>query len=72
MVASVYLLHPELFRDVPTPCYITEQGMHSGWLGATEQVPDTCLLNLPEVADPACYRAEMYGGWLDFSREVRS
>ena len=65
-VATVYLLHPELFDDVPTHCYVTEKGMHSGWLGVTEEAPDTCLLNLPTVKDAKAYRAEMYGGWLDF------
>lgn len=66
VVASVYLLHPELYTDRPASCYVTEKGMHSGWLGVTEEAPDTCLLNLPEVRDLAAYRKEMYGGWLDF------
>lgn len=69
VVATVYLLHPELFRDVPTHCYVTERGMHSGWLGVTEEAPDTVLLNLPVVKDAAAYREEMYGGWLDFHVE---
>lgn len=66
VVATVYLLHPELFEDQPVHCYVTEKGMHSGWLGVTEQAPDTCLLNLPRVKDTAAYREEMYGGWQDF------
>ena len=66
VVATVYLLHPELFTDAPTPCYVTEKGMHAGWLGITETAPDTCLLNLPVVKDTARYREEMYAGWLDF------
>ena len=66
VVAAVYLLHPELFRDSLTHCYVTEKGMHSGWLGVTEEAPDTCLLNLPVVRDTAAYREEMYRGWLDF------
>lgn len=66
VVATVYLLHPELFEEAPTHCYVTEKGMHSGWLGVTEAAPDTCLLNLPAVKDTAAYREEMYGGWLDF------
>lgn len=69
VVASVYLLHPELFRDAPTHCYVTEKGMYSGWLGVTEEAPDTCLLNLPTVTDTARYREEMYSGWLNFCRE---
>jgi len=66
VVATVYLLHPELYENHPTHCYVTEKGMHSGWLGVTEEAPDTCLLNLPTVRDLAAYRAEMYGGWQDF------
>lgn len=66
VVATVYLLHPELYDDHPTHCYVTEQGMHSGWLGVTAEAPDTCLLNLPTVRNLAAYRAEMYGGWQDF------
>lgn len=66
VVASVYLLHPELFADAPTHCYVTEKGMHAGWLGVTDPAPDTCLLNLPTVADLTAYRREMYGGWLAF------
>ena len=69
VVATVYLLHPELFEDAPTHCYVTEKGMHSGWLGVTEDAPDTVLLNLPQVKDAARYRQEMYGGWLDFAME---
>lgn len=66
VVASVYLLHPELFRDKRVSCFITERTMHSGWLGITEEAPDTCTLNLPEVKDTARYRQEMYAGWLSF------
>ncbi|MBQ9148360.1 MAG: nucleoside hydrolase [Oscillospiraceae bacterium] len=66
VVATVYLLHPELFDDAPTHCYVNQKGMHSGWLGVTEAAPDTCLLNLPKVRNLTAYRAEMYGGWLDF------
>ena len=69
VVATVYLLHPELFADAPTHCYITEKGMHSGWLGVTEEAPDTFLLNLPVVKDLTAYREEMYGGWQNFSVE---
>lgn len=69
VVASIYLLHPELFRDVPTHCYITERNLACGWLGATQEAPDTVLLNLPEVADLSEYREEMYRGWLCFRRE---
>lgn len=70
VVATVYLLHPELFKDRPTHCYVTEKGMHSGWLGVTEEAPDTCLLNLPAVKDLTAYREEMYGGWQDFRMEA--
>ena len=66
VVATVYLLHPELFEDCPTHCFITEHGMHAGWLGVTEQAADTVQLNLPRVKDLAAYRREMYAGWLDF------
>lgn len=69
VVATVYLLHPELFTDSPVHCYITEAGMYSGWLGITQNAPDTCLLNLPAVTDLARYREEMYDGWLNFSLE---
>ena len=66
VVATVYLLHPELFTDAPTHCFVTENTMYSGWLGVTEAAADTCLLNLPAVTDLAAYREEMYAGWLDF------
>jgi hypothetical protein len=42
--------------------------MHSGWLGVTEEAPDTCLLNLPRVKDLKKYRQEMYSGWQNFRR----
>ena len=67
VVATVYLLHPELYEDDYTHCFITEHGMHAGWLGVTEQAKDTVVLNLPKVKDLAAYRAEMYGGWQDFT-----
>ena len=66
VVAVVYLLHPELFTDEPTHCFITGNGMHSGWLAPTEAAEDTVLLNLPVVKELAAYREEMYGGWLGF------
>ena len=67
VVAAVYLLHPELYVLRPCHCFVTERGMHSGWLGVTQAAPDTCLLNLPEVKDLALYRQEMYRGWLNFN-----
>lgn len=63
VVASIYLLHPELFEEHPCNCYLTEKSMASGWLGVTQSAPDTCLLNLPTVKDRAQYRREMYAGW---------
>ena len=66
VVATVYLLHPELFTDFPTHCFITENSMHSGWLAPTNPAGDTVLLNLPRVKGLATYREEMYSGWLDF------
>lgn len=71
VVASVYLLHPELYIADFAECYVTEKGMCSGWLGVTEKAADTCRLNLPRVADLARYREEMYGGWLDFKMGER-
>lgn len=71
VVATVYLLHPELFRDDYAHCFVTERGMHSGWLGVTEKAPDTCLLNLPAVMDASAYRKEMYRGWLNFRKGER-
>ena len=62
----MYLLHPELFEDDFCHCFVTRRGMHSGWLGVTEEAPDTCLLNLPRVKDLAAYRQEMYRGWQNF------
>lgn len=69
VVATVYLLHPELFYHNPTHCYITQRQLVSGWLGAAEEAPDTVCLNLPEVKDLDAYRREMYDGWLNFRRE---
>ena len=66
VVATVYLLHPELFTDFPTHCFITENGMHSGWLAPTNPAGDTVLLNLPRVKGLTTYREEMYSGWQDF------
>lgn len=66
VVATVYLLHPELFTDAPVHCFVTPNTMCSGWLGITEEASDTCLLNLPAVKDLQRYREEMYAGWLNF------
>lgn len=66
VVATVYLLHPELYEDRTVHCFITQNTMYSGWLGITREACDTCLLNLPEVKDLAAYREEMYSGWLNF------
>ena len=69
VVATVYLLHPELYEDHHAHCFITEHGMHAGWLGVTGEAQDTVVLNLPRVKDLAAYRQEMYAGWLAFSVE---
>ena len=66
VVATVYLLHPELYEDRFCHCFVTSRGMHAGWLGVTEEAPDTCLLNLPRVKDLEKYRQEMYAGWQNF------
>ena len=71
VVATVYLLHPELFTDYPTHCFITENGMYSGWLAPTDPATDTVVLNLPRVKGLASYREEMYSGWLDFQMGER-
>lgn len=70
VVATVYLLHPELFQDVPVFCFVSPRTLTSGWLGITREAPDACHLNLPAVKDPEAYRKEMYGGWLNFRLEV--
>lgn len=69
VVATVYLLHPELFEEFHAHCFVTKNSMCSGWLGVTEKAQDTCLLNLPSVKDLAGYREEMYAGWLNFALE---
>ena len=67
VVATVYLLHPELFTDSPTPCAIKEHTLTAGWLAPNcEACRDNRLLNMPQVADAAAYRREMFGGWQDF------
>lgn len=67
VVATVYLLHPELFTDVPTLCAIKEHALTAGWLAPNqEDCRDNRLLNLPQVADAAAYRREMFSGWQNF------
>ena len=68
VVATVYLLHPELFVDEPTHCAIKAHALKAGWLApVNEPFPGSTLLNLPRVMDLAAYREEMYAGWLDFT-----
>ena len=67
VVASVYLLHPELFTDVPTLCAIKEHALKAGWLAPNQETcRDNRLINLPVVSDTAAYRREMFSGWQDF------
>lgn len=67
VVATVYLLHPELFQDAPTHCAIKTHALKAGWLAPVETpFPGSVMLNLPKVKDMAAYRQEMYAGWLDF------
>ena len=67
VVASVYLLHPELFTDVPTLCAIKEHSLKAGWLAPNQETcRDNRLINLPVVSDTAAYRREMFSGWQDF------
>lgn len=68
VVATVYLLHPELFEDEPTHCAIKPHALKAGWLApVAEPFPGSVVLNLPYVKDMATYRQEMYAGWLDFT-----
>ena len=68
VVATVYLLHPELFEDVPTHCAIKTHALKAGWLAPVDApFAGSTMLNLPRVADPEAYRQEMYAGWLDFT-----
>ena len=68
VVATVYLLHPELFEDVPTHCAIKSHALKAGWLAPVDTpFPGSTLLNLPQVKDMAAYRQEMYAGWLNFT-----
>ena len=67
VVATVYLLHPELFEDTPTHCAIKTHALKAGWLAPVDTpFSGSVVLNLPRVTDMAAYRAEMYAGWLDF------
>ena len=67
VVATVYLLHPELFTDVPTPCAVKEHALKAGWLAPNQDsCRDNRTLNLPVVRDAAAYRREMFSGWQDF------
>ena len=68
VVATVYLLHPELFEDAPTHCAIKPHALKAGWLAPVETpFAGSTVLNLPRVADPEAYRREMYAGWLNFT-----
>ena len=68
VVATVYLLHPELFEDEPTHCAIKPHALKAGWLApVAEPFPGSVTLNLPRVKDMVAYRQEMYAGWLDFT-----
>ena len=68
VVATVYLLHPELFQDQPTHCAIKAHALKAGWLAPVDEpFPGSVQLNLPRVKDMAAYRQEMYAGWLDFT-----
>lgn len=41
--------------------------MTAGWLAPNqEDCRDNRLLNLPQVADAAAYRREMFSGWQNF------
>lgn len=67
VVATVYLLHPELFTDVPTSCAIKEHALTAGWLAPNqEDCRDNRIINLPVVSDAAAYRREMFSGWQNF------
>ena len=67
VVATVYLLHPELFEDEPTHCAIKAHALKAGWLAPiAEPFPGSVVLNLPRVKGLPSYREEMYSGWLDF------
>jgi len=68
VVATVYLLHPELFQDSFTHCAVKAHALKAGWLApVAEPFPGSVTLNLPRVKDMAAYREEMYAGWLDFT-----
>lgn len=61
-VAAVYLLHPELFDDVPTRCNISAESLKTGFLAPCSD--GTTVLNLPQAKDRISFQQEQYDGWL--------
>lgn len=61
-VAAAYALYPELFEDIPTACFISEENLKSGFLAPG--AGGGTVLNLPRVRDAALFRQNLYRGWL--------
>ena len=69
-VAAVYLLHPELFEDVPTCCAISADSLRTGVLAPTAD--GSTALNLPRAKDRLSFQREQYSGWLSLRMDKAS
>ncbi len=63
-VAAAYLLHPEMFEDNPTPCFINPGAMQAGFLHPTETDSANCVLNLPRAKNRRTFQNTFYEAWL--------
>lgn len=67
-VATSYLLHPELFTDHVTPCYINEEDMKTGFLHPVEsETAANAILNIPTANSCQELQEGYYKAWLGCS-----
>lgn len=62
-VAASYLLHPELFCDNPTHCFIDEAHMRNGFLNPQPEALSNALINIPVARDKTELQNDFYKGW---------
>lgn len=63
VTAAVYLMHPELFKDVKDMFEITETDLQTGFL--RKEHFGNCVLNLPEIDEEESFKNNIYDTWME-------
>lgn len=72
-IAAAYILHPELFKDEPVPCRITEKNISdTGFLEPVSMELATNIINIPSAIDKKKVQQLFYKGWINLNIDTKN